>query len=234
MPRGRRSIGADSDSSSSSSSSFSSSGSHGRRNRRSNRPHFSSSCGIKSVNEYWDKYTDTDHRVAAADACADDGISKAYAGARAANHENGSFSSEAGAGVVAVYDGNHKGGIANAGANAEFGLGGAIAEADADVTAYCYEEDDGKIEVAKGYVGGGLGAGAGGIKAKAEAGVDAVNVSAKLGKNQEMSVNLGLNVDTGVELGVDGVGVSFLGFGVSAGRNTGISTPFGGFNFKFW
>ncbi|XP_034049053.1 uncharacterized protein LOC117530235 [Thalassophryne amazonica] len=231
MPRGRRSFDADSDSSSSSSHHYDR-GNH--RNNRHNKPKFSSSCGIKSVNEYWDQFTDTDHKRASADACADDGSSMAFAGASAANHQNGCFSSEANAGVVAVYDGNLKAGMANAGANAEFGLGGAIAEADADLTAYCFEEDDGRIEVGKGYVGGGLGLGAGGVKAKAEAGIDAVNVSAKLGKNQEMSANVGLNVDTGVEFGVDGVSVSFLGIGVSAGRNTGISTPFGGISFKLW
>ena len=49
-----------------------------------------------------------------------------------------------------------------------------------------------------------------------------------------MLVNLGINADTGGEVGVDGVKFSFLGLGFSAGRQTGIKTPFGSFSIKFW
>ena len=86
---------------------------------------------------------------------------------------------------------------------------------------------DGKVE-------GGIGAGAGGVKAKVGAGVDLISSEAKFGKNQSVKTNIGLNVDTGVELGADGVGVSVAGLGVSVGRNMAIKTPFGGLNLKLW
>ena len=83
-------------------------------------------------------------------------------------------------------------------------------------------------------MGGGLGIGAGGAKAKLEAGVDVVDVNVKFSENQGMDANLGLNADTGFEAGVDGVSASVLGLGFSLGRNTGINTPFGGISFKLW
>ena len=51
---------------------------------------------------------------------------------------------------------------------------------------------------------------------------------------QEFNANLGLNADTGFEVGVDGVDVSVAGFGGSIGRRVGINTPIGGFSFKLW
>ena len=65
-------------------------------------------------------------------------------------------------------------------------MGGAIAEAGYDATCYSYGNDnEGRVDVVKGNLGGGVGIGAGGVKAKAEAGVDLVNSTAKIGKNQE-------------------------------------------------
>ena len=64
-------------------------------------------------------------------------------------------------------------------------MGGAIAEANADATYYSYGNDDeARIDVLKGNVGGGVGIGAGGAKAKVEAGVDLVGTNVKIGENQ--------------------------------------------------
>ena len=221
------------DEDSSSSSDFSSSSSSRSSSTRRARANLSSSCGIRSVNEYHDRLMNTRSETAQAHVETGDS-SKAWAGARATNHNNGHYSSSAHAGVAAISQGNLEVGIAKAIASAEFGPGGAIAEADADATYFSYGDDEAQIDLAKGYVGGGIGAGAAGAKAKLEAGVDLVDCNLKFSENQGMDVNVGLNANTGAEIGVDGVGVSFLGFGVSAGRNTGISTPFGGISFKLW
>ena len=192
-----------------------------------------SSCGIKSVNEYQDKLVKPSNRsTKRSHAETQDG--RARAGAQASDHGTGVVSAGAYAGAAAVKDGNWEALSARSSADAQFGLGGAIAEAGADARYLNYRDDSGSVDVLKGKVGGGLGAGAGGVKAKVSAGVDLVEAKAKLGKNQAVSANLGLNVDTGAEVGVDGVGVSVAGFGFSAGRNTGIKTPFGGFSFKLW
>ena len=90
------------------------------------------------------------------------------------------------------------------------------------------------MEIVKNYAGAGLGIGLGGVKAKVEAGIDVVNSKTKLSKNQEINWNLGVNVDTGFEAGVDGVTASVGGFGFKLGRNTGISTPFGGISVKLF
>ena len=196
---------------------------------------YGSSCGIRSVNEYHDRLINKDVKDKKAEAYVETGDdSKAWAGASATDHENGHFSCDARAGAAALEKDNHTAGRATADASAEFGLGGAIAEANADATAYSYGDDSGQVDVGKGRVGGGLGIGAGGAKAKLEAGVDVVDVNVKFSKNQGMDANLGLNADTGFEAGVDGVSASVLGLGFSLGRNTGISTPFGGISFKLW
>ena len=231
------------DSSSSSSSSSSSKSKSSRRlhhddntSRRSRRKvKYGSSCGIRSLNEYQDRLINKDVKDKKAEAYVETGDeSKAWAGASATDHENGHFSCDARAGAAALEKDNHTAGRARADANAEFGAGGAIAEANADATVYSYGDDDGQIDVGKGRVGGGLGLGAGGAKAPLEAGVDVLDVNVKFSKNQGMDANLGLNADTGFEAGLDGVSASVLGLGLSLGRNTGISTPFGGISFKLW
>ena len=55
-----------------------------------------------------------------------------------------------------------------------------------------------------------------------KAGVDAA--SAKVGA---VETRIGLNADTGASVGTDGLEVKAGGFGFSAGKKTGISTPFG-------
>lgn len=234
-----------------SSSSSSSSSSRKRKRNSSRRQHdddtdgsrgsrrrveYGSSCGIRSLNEYQDRAINKDKKDKTAKAYVEKGDkSKAWAGAKATDHRNGHYSAGANAGAAALEEGDHTVYRGRADASAEFGLGGAIAEANADATVYSYGDDDaGRIDVAKGRVGGGLGIGLGGAKAKLEASVDAVDINCKFSDNQGMDVNIGLSADTGFEAGLDGVSASVLGFGLKAGRNTGISTPFGGLSFKLW
>ena len=193
-----------------------------------------SSCGIKSVNEYQDKLVKPDKCRSTKKSYAETEDGRARAGAKASNHGTGVFSAEAYAGASALKDGNWEALSARSSADAQFGTGGAIAEAGADARYLTYGGNAGSIDVIKGKVGGGLGIGAGGAKAKVVAGVDLVEVKGKLGENQAVSANLGLNVNTGAEFGVDGVGVSVAGLGFSVGRNTGINTPFGSISFKLW
>ena len=61
-----------------------------------------------------------------------------------------------------------------------------------------------------------------GSSAMVKAGVDVA--SAKAGA---VETRIGLNTDTGASVGTDGVEVKAGGFGFSAGKKTGISTPFG-------
>ena len=195
-----------------------------------NRCKFGSSCGIKTVNELHDKFISGNKKTAEAKARTRDG--RAWAGARAADHDNGAFSAEASAGATARKDGNAELLKATASADAQIGLGGAIAEAGADATYLSHSDDKASLDVLKSNVGGGVGIGAGGAKAKLEAGVDLVSTKAKLGDRQSVNANLGLNANTGGEIGVDGVSATVLGVGASIGRNTGIHTPFGSINFK--
>ena len=96
------------------------------------------------------------------------------------------------------------------------------------------EDSGGRVDVLSAGVGGGIGAGLGGVKARADVGVDLVKATAKTKTGQELSANLGLNANTGVDIGAGSVGASVVGFGGSIGRTIGISTPFGGVSFKLW
>ena len=64
--------------------------------------------------------------------------------------------------------------------------------------------------------------------------VDLVKCNAKTVFGQEVSANVGLNVDTGVDIRPDTVAASVAGFGGSIGRTIGVSTPLGGIKFKLW
>ena len=91
------------------------------------------------------------------------------------------------------------------------------------------------IQVAQSYAADvDIAMGVAGVKLKLEGSLDAVRANVNLGRDVSMDTSVGLNANTGVEAGADGVSASFLGFGISAGRNTGISTPFGSINFKLW
>ena len=67
-----------------------------------------------------------------------------------------------------------------------------------------------------------VGAGAGGVVAKVGLGVDAVNMKA-----HGVQARIGVNVDTGFSAGPAGAEAKLGGFGVSVGKKTGVSTPFG-------
>ena len=170
-------------------------------------------------------------RKARAEARTNDG--QAYAKAEATNHNTGAFSAGAGAGVVAIVDGQDRFLESKANADAEFGLGGAIAEAGVNGAVYRRQAKDGSVSFLEANVGGGLGLGLGGVKAKVDAKVDAVHTKVKLSKDVSMDARLGLSASTGAEIGPAGVSFSFLGLGASVGRKTGISTPFGEFSFNF-
>ena len=64
--------------------------------------------------------------------------------------------------------------------------------------------------------------------------VDLVKCKASTVFGQEVSANVGLNVDTGVDIRPDTVAASVAGFGGSIGRTIGVSTPLGGIKFKLW
>ena len=59
-------------------------------------------------------------------------------------------------------------------------------------------------------------------------------VKCKVGTVFGLEANVGLNVDTGVEVRPDTVAASVAGFGGSMGRTIGVSTPLGGIKFKLW
>merc|ERR1712156_618329 len=118
--------------------------------------------------------------------------------------------------------------MGESGAKAQVGYGGASADAKAGVGYFKMEDRDGRLDVLNGGVGGGVGIGPAGVKAKAEAGVDLVKSTAKFKGGQELSANIGLNANTGFEAGAGGVSASVAGFGGSIGRKIGVQTPIGG------
>ena len=202
-------------------------------NREENRRvKYSTSCGIEDWNETIDKLGNakrTDHEASSKTR---DGRARAHA--RASNHGNGQYSSEAGASACALKEGKKEALIAESGARAQVGYGGASADANAGVEYFKMEDDQGRLDLLKAGVGGGLGIGPAGAKAKVEAGIDLVESTAKFKNGQELKANLGLNVDTGFEAGAGSVSASVAGFGGSLGRTIGVSTPIGGFSFKLW
>ena len=74
----------------------------------------------------------------------------------------------------------------------------------------------------------GVGAKVGEFETKAEANL-------KLGANNKAGIDLnvgGVKLDTGVSIGVDGIGAQALGLGFEIGKTAQIKTPFG--NLKLW
>jgi len=210
------------------------------RRPESRRPEYAygstTTSGIKTLNQRHDNLFEAEDDLEEDKCHVEDrkGPGHFVAGSRATDHKNGHYSSDAYVGLVGIKDGDDTWGRSEASADAEFGVGGAIAEAGVSGTIYSMNNQDGVVEVGKAELGGGLGAGIGGVKAKVDAGVDLVRARGKIGENQEVKANLGLNANTGGEIGVDGVSATFLGWGGSVGRETGIATPFGGFSLKLW
>jgi len=66
-----------------------------------------------------------------------------------------------------------------------------------------------------------------GIKAKVKAGADLVSY-----EDNDVKLRFGVNADTGGSISNDGIEGKFLGFGLSVGKETGISTPVGELKFN--
>ena len=168
---------------------------------------YGSSCGIKTVNEQFDKFTGKQNT-------------------KKIEHSTGN--------KALHRKGNAALGRGSLEADAQIGPLGGIAEGSAEISYFTFSKQEGKIDVLKAKAGGDVGAGLGGVKAKVECGVDLISTDLTLGEDRSINANLGLNADTGVEYGVDGFSVSAGGFGFSIGRNTGVSMPFGSASLKWW
>jgi hypothetical protein len=75
---------------------------------------------------------------------------------------------------------------------------------------------------------GEIGAGPGGVTAGYSLGADLVNFQLK-----GFQGNLGIDVGSGISIGLGGVEAKIAGYGLSIGKRTGISTEFGGISFDF-
>ena len=188
-------------------------------------------CDIRSQNKKARKRYNHEGKTARA-SCESEN-SRARAEATATQHGIVDYSCSASAGASAIKAGDLSLLNADAKADAEFGEGGAIAGAKVKATCLNLKEKDGNVDLLKGYAGGEAGFGRGGAKAMVKAGVDLINSSGKISENVTAESALGLNASTGFEAGSGGVRASVLGVGVSLGRTTGISLPFGRFNVKF-
>ena len=96
------------------------------------------------------------------------------------------------------------------------------------------EAENVSADVGRAHVSAELGASESGVKSEFNAGYEVASGTIGTATGQSLSASVGPNVKTGGEIGRDGVSASFLGFGFSVGRNTGINTPLGSINLKFW
>jgi len=101
-------------------------------------------------------------------------------------------------------------------------LGGGLAGFKADYSIGRYSDENGDLRLGNTSAGAEIGAGAGGVVAKTELGVDLANMRA-----HGVQARVGVNVDTGFSAGPGGAEAKLGGFGVSVGKKTGISTPLG-------
>ena len=122
-----------------------------------NNVEYSTKCGIEDWNEAIDTLSKSNRRDHEASSKTRDGRARAHA--RASNHGNGQYSSEAGASAAAIKDGNKEALIAESGASAQVGYGGASADANAGVGYFKMEDNDGRLDVLNAGVGGGVGIG---------------------------------------------------------------------------
>ena len=189
-------------------------------------------CGIADFNETVDIITHSDQIEHEAFTETDDG--RGIVIAKATDHGNAHYSAEAQASAAAKIIAEKEIGKVNAGAKAEVGLGGALAEVGVDVEVLEEENDEGRLKVLGADAGARAGAGLGGVVAQAEAGVTLIEKSRKFGNRQEVDAEVRLNVDTGVDIGLAGVEANVAGMGVALGRRTGIKTFLGGIKVKLW
>jgi hypothetical protein len=85
------------------------------------------------------------------------------------------------------------------------------------------------IKILTATVGAEARADSGGFATKVKAGMNLVETEA-----MGVKTNLGINADTGVSAGRDGVEAKVVGLGFKVGKEVGISTPFGGISFKLF
>ena len=122
-----------------------------------NNVEYTTKCGIEDWNEAIDTLSKSNRRDHEASSKTKDGRARAHA--RASNHGNGQYSSEAGASAAAIKDGNKEALITESGASAQVGYAGASADANAGVGYFKMEDNDGRLDVLNAGVGGGVGIG---------------------------------------------------------------------------
>ncbi|RIA79114.1 hypothetical protein C1645_841491 [Glomus cerebriforme] len=127
------------------------------------------------------------------------------------------------------YDDLESNSVGEVGAGASAGAGGVIAGGSAGFSSYKYSDNIGDIRFGSASLGGEIGEGPGGSTVGYSANVDAVNFHTKSG----IRGNAGIDVGSNFTAGPGGVEVKAAGFGISAGKKTGISTPFGGVSVDF-
>jgi len=202
----------------------------------SSPPSIKNKSGIEDLNnvleELDDMLTGTDKKKKRTDHIADSSSKdgRANAHARASNHGNGRYSAEASASIIGEKTekefGHEESFVLSSKAKAEYGPGGAVASARASAAISQYKSDAVDLDVLKADGGGALGAGPGGVVAKVDLGVTILGITNK--KNGQ-TLEFRPNVDTGLDIGPEGVNTSVAGFGFSIGRKFSIKTPF----FKF-
>jgi len=160
--------------------------------------------------------------------------------AKVTRAETGRLSAEAASSATLCRDDTQEGLGFRSSLNADFGVGGGVVDADAHANLYAVNIThkasvvDSRLEVGKAYASAGVGGGPGGVKLAAFAGVDFINTTAHFDKGRSLTACIGFNVDSGVDIGWEGVGAKFMGFGLAAGRTSGLHTPFWGISFTAW
>ncbi|CAG8470373.1 6565_t:CDS:1 [Ambispora gerdemannii] len=109
-----------------------------------------------------------------------------------------------------------------ASAGARFGTGGIRANAKAGASLLRHNNGNGDIKFLNAEARAEVVMGAS-FTATAKAGINLINAETKAVKG-----NIGVNVDTGASIGPDGMGAKVAGFGITIGKEMGVSTPFGG------
>ncbi|CAI2199203.1 12889_t:CDS:1, partial [Funneliformis geosporum] len=103
------------------------------------------------------------------------------------------------------------------------GKGGLVASGGLDNTAFRVKPDEkSEVRLISGSLGGEAGIGAGGATLGYSANLDIMSV-----KKEGFQVRAGFDAGSSATVGFGGVEVKAAGFGLSVGKKTGISLPFG-------
>jgi hypothetical protein len=125
---------------------------------------------------------------------------------------------------VSIKDGNHHTLCTEASAGVNSDKFGVTAEAKCGTSLYKYSDNDGDIRLLSGRAGAKAAANIfDGLKAKAEARYDLIDVETKVG----LKSRVGISIDTGGSIGSNGVEAKVAGFGLKVGKEIGLSTPIG-------